>query len=54
MDAFSVRREWMRLQGLSEEEIAEYCDPNKYDADLEDELKQLEAMKRILERETKQ
>lgn len=48
--AMAVRVAWMRLMGMPEDEIAECCDPQLYPANLAEELKELEAMKRIKSR----
>jgi hypothetical protein len=37
-----VRRQWMRMMGLDEDEINQHCADDS--GDLEDELRQLEAM----------
>jgi hypothetical protein len=44
---YEIRAEALRLQGLPEDEIAELCDPQSYPADLEEELANLEAAKRL-------
>src|SRR5438045_2799966 len=46
-DPLSVRAAWMRLQGNSEEEIAEYCDPDRYPAELPTELENLHAARQL-------
>jgi DNA-binding transcriptional MerR regulator len=40
----SVRAEWLRKQGVSEEEIAELCDAERYPGDLEEELANLRSI----------
>jgi hypothetical protein len=45
--AMRVRAEWMQVMGIPEDEIAECCDPAQYDAELDDELAELAAAKRI-------
>ncbi len=49
-DAMTVRAQWMRLQGVPVEVIAEQCDPARYPADLADELENLQAIQRIRQR----
>lgn len=44
--ALEVRKEWMRLMGLPEDEIAIYCAPGE-PADLKEEMRELEATKRL-------
>ena len=51
--ALEIRREWMTIMGCGQEEIDEWCDPSK-SADLDDELEQLEAAKRLSEINRKQ
>jgi hypothetical protein len=47
-DALRVREKWMRLMGLPEEEIAEWCRPDVQPApDLDEELRELAAAKRL-------
>ena len=42
--AIALRARWMRHIGMSEEEIAELCDPSKYPADLSEEVENLVAL----------
>ncbi|HUY92787.1 MAG TPA: hypothetical protein VMV10_28865 [Pirellulales bacterium] len=42
--AIGIRARWMRHIGMSEEEIAELCDPSKYPADLSEEVDNLLAL----------
>lgn len=46
VNALEVRRQWMEMMGLSDEEIEEYCAPGQF-ADLDEELEQYNAMVRI-------
>jgi hypothetical protein len=41
--AMKLRAAWMLAKGLSEEEIAEYCDPEKYPTGLREEEENLRA-----------
>lgn len=41
--AMELRGEWMRANGLSQEEIAEYCDPQAYPGDVGEEEANLRA-----------
>ena len=50
MEAAQIRRQWMELMGLALEEIEHYCDPAKYPMDADEERRDLEAMRRIIER----
>ncbi|MEX0710982.1 MAG: hypothetical protein WD278_01450 [Pirellulales bacterium] len=45
--AMELRAKWMRELGVSEEEIAEYCQADKYPVRYEEELADLQALKRI-------
>ncbi len=49
-DAMAIRVQWLRLQGVPEDEIAEQCDPALYPADLAEELANLRAIQRIRQR----
>lgn len=42
--ALAMRAKWMRRLGMSEEEIAEKCDPARYPADLQEEAENLRAL----------
>jgi hypothetical protein len=42
--ALAMRATWMRRLGMSEEEIAEKCDPARYPADLQEEAENLLAL----------
>ena len=45
-EAMAVRRQWMKLIGCSDKEIADQCD-HVVDLDLEEELEQLAAAMRL-------
>lgn len=45
--AMQMRRSALRLMGMDDEEIAEFCDASRFPANLEEELEDLEAMRRI-------
>ncbi|MEX2121058.1 MAG: hypothetical protein WD847_15815 [Pirellulales bacterium] len=50
LSAMELRAKWMRELGVSEEEIAEYCQADTYPAKYEEESADLQALKRIRER----
>ena len=42
--AMIIREQWMRIMGLSEDEIRERCDPIKYPGTISEEQAELDAM----------
>ena len=48
MGAMEIRQLYLSLQGLSQKEIKEYCDPIRYPANWVEEMKELEAMYKIM------
>ena len=45
--ALKMRATWMRARGISEEEIAEHCDPECYPADLQEEEENIRAQENM-------
>src|SRR6266404_5493018 len=46
-DPMAIRAIWMRMQGLSEDEISEMCDPAVYPGNVADELENLRAAQEL-------
>src|SRR5206468_9283567 len=46
-EAMQLRATWMRAQGLSESEIREFCDPERFPADLETERANVAALRNL-------